>query len=140
MPVGLTNAPSSFQNYLNDILTSHLDVSCTANLDNVLLYSESRSEHNAHVRKVLRHCARQGCELTSRNQSLKLPQSNTLGSLFTTGIRMDPEKADTVQHWPTPRNVKDVQAFIGFANFYRRFIRNFSRIAPPLTKQTKKKR
>ncbi|KAI0993387.1 Transposon Tf2-6 polyprotein [Podosphaera aphanis] len=139
MPFGLTNAPSTFQSYINSTLQEHLDVFCTAYLDDVLIYSNSRHEHRQHVNLVLDKLQNAGLQLDLKKCQFESEEVKYLGLIISRrGIEMDPVKIECIKSWKTPSCVKDVQAFLGFANFYRRFIRGFSSVALPLTQLTKK--
>jgi hypothetical protein len=141
MPFGLTNAPASFQHFINDTLRNFLDVFCTAYLDDILIYSDSLAEHKVHVRQVLRKLKEAGLYLKPEKCEFHVQEVKYLGLIITTeGVRMDPAKVTAVREWETPSNLKDVQAFLGFANFYRRFILGYSKIVAPLTALTKKDR
>ena len=139
MPFGLTGAPATFQRYINDTLREYLDVFCTAYLDDILIYSRTRKEHLIHVKKVLE--ALRGAGLFAKIQKCEFFREETtfLGVIVgRNGIRMDPKKIETIKNWKTPSCLTDVQAFIGFGNFYRRFIRDFSGIISPMVNLTKK--
>ena len=139
MPFGLANAPSSFQNFINDVLQGMLDDFCTAYIDDILIYSNSKKEYQAHVRKVLAALQKAGLQADIDKCEFHVTEISYLGLIISTeGIRMDPKKVEAVQNWETPTCVKDVQAFIGFANFYRRFIRAFSDIVRPMINAIKK--
>ena len=138
-PFGLTNAPSTFQNYINSSLQQYLDVFCTAYLDDVLIYSNTQREHRQHVNIVLDKLRDAGLQLDLNKCQFEASEVKYLGLIISCkGIEMDPKKIDCIRNWKTPRNVKDIQAFLGFANFYRRFIRSFSTQARPLIEMTKK--
>ena len=139
LPFGLCNGPSSFQAYINDTLHGILDQYCTAYMDDILIYSNSLEEHRRHVREVLQRLIHAGLQVDISKCEFHTQEVKYLGLILTPqGIRMDPSKVACVQEWPTPKHVKDVQGFLGFANFYRRFIPEFSRLAAPLTTLTKK--
>ena len=139
LPFGLCNGPSSFQQYINDSLREYLDVFCTAYLDDILIYSNSLADHRGHVRSVLKRLRAAGLQVDITKCAFHTTEVLYLGLVITTkGIRMDPAKIATIQQWPELQNVHDVRCFLGFANFYRRFIRGFSKLAAPLTKLTKK--
>ena len=139
MPFGLTNAPATFQHFLNDIFRPLLEHFVIIYLDDILVFSEDISEHEFHVRKVLqilrqnKLCAKlEKCEFSTS-------QTEFLGYIVSSsGISMDPSKVQAVIDWPPPKNVKAVQSFLDFANFYRRFINNFSAIVRSLTNLTRK--
>jgi len=139
MPFGLANAPASFQGLINDTLRPFLDRFATAYLDDIMIYSNTLEEHKEHVRQVL-------ARLRSKNLFVKLEKcqfhtdtTEFLGFIISPkGISMDPKKVEAITSWPTPTCQRDVMSFLGFANFYRRFVRSFSRIATPLTALLKK--
>ena len=140
MPFGLCGAPSSFQEYINDVLREYLDIFCTAYIDDILIYSSSMNEHRNHMEKVLKAIKKAGLQLDISKCEFHVTETIYLGLIISKdGIKMDPKKIETIQNWNTPENLKDVRAFIGFANFYRRFIKGFSRLAGPLTALSKKK-
>lgn len=139
MPFGLTNAPASCQRMINDQLHEYLDVFVVAYLDDILIFSKTRTEHIEHVRKVLEKL--KGANLLLKPEKCKFHKEELefLGYIVgKNGIRMSPDKVQAVLEWPIPTTVKEVQAFLGFANFYRRFIAQYSAVAKPLTELTKK--
>jgi RNase H-like domain found in reverse transcriptase/Reverse transcriptase (RNA-dependent DNA polymerase) len=139
LPFGLSNGPASFQRYINDALARHLDQFCTAYMDDILIYSDNIHQHREHVRSVLQALRKAGLQADIHKSEFEVSQVKYLGLIISTkGVQMDPEKIDTIVGWQTPKRVKDVQAFLGFANFYRRFIKNFSLICKPLTATTQK--
>jgi hypothetical protein len=139
MPFGLTGAPATFQRYINDALRDYLDTFCTAYLDDILIYSRTRAEHLNHVRCVLQRLREAGLFAKLEKCEFLVSETKFLGLIIgKDGIRMDPDKVKTIIEWQTPSCVTDVQAFIGFANFYRRFIRDFSKIITPLVALTQK--
>jgi hypothetical protein len=139
MPFGLANAPSTFQHFVNDVLRPYLDIFCTAYLDDILIYSENLHEHREHVRSVLNALKEAGLQLDIDKCEFHKTEVVYLGYVIgTDGVQMDPKKVQTIVDWEYPTNVKDVRAFLGFANFYRRFINDFSGLTTPLIALTKK--
>jgi hypothetical protein len=139
MPFGLANAPSTFQHFVNDVLRPFLDVFCTAYIDDILIYSNSLREHKKHVRLVLEALKEAGLQLDIDKSEFHKTEVTYLGYVISTeGVKMDPKKVQAIIDWEAPKNVKDVRAFLGFANFYRRFIANFSATVAPLVGLTKK--
>jgi hypothetical protein len=123
MPFGLTNAPANFQHFINDMLRPYLDVFVTAYLDDILIYSDNLKDHRDHVHKVLEALSEAGLHLKPEKCEFHRQEVKYLGFIISTsGTKMEPAKIATVQEWPEPRNVKDVQSFLRFANFYRRFV------------------
>ncbi|GAA5865997.1 hypothetical protein JCM1840_003369 [Sporobolomyces johnsonii] len=141
MPFGLTNAPAAFQNLLNDTFRPFLDSFVIVYLDDILVYSRTQEEHDRHVRQVLE--TMRTAKLYAKAEKCSFEEGSTeyLGFIVDVdGVRMDPKKIETVQSWPLPTNIREVQSFLGFCNFYRRFIRNYSTIAAPLTRLTRRDR
>lgn len=140
MPFGLCNAPSTFQGYINETLHDLLDDFCTAYLDDILIFSNALKEHRKHVVLILQRLRKAGLHADIDKSEFEVQEVKYLGLIITTeGIRMDPAKVLTILNWATPRSVKDILAFLGFANFYRRFIEGFSRIVMPMTLLTRTK-
>ena len=134
MPFGLCNAPATFQAYLNSALHDLLDQICTAYMDDIIIFSEDEADHDKHVELVLERVAKAGLFLDIDKCKFGVKKVKYLGIIISTdGMEMDPEKVQAVLDWQQPASVKDVQSFLGFANFYRRFIKGFSDLAQPLT-------
>jgi len=139
MPFGLTNAPAAFQRFMNDIFSDLLDVYVIIYLDDILIFSDDPSQHSAHVREVFRRLRANGLYCRPDKCKFSCDSVEYLGFFLSTdGLTMDPSKVKTILDWPEPRRIKDVQSFLGFANFYRRFISEYSRIVVPLTRLTRK--
>jgi hypothetical protein len=116
-----------------------LDDFALAYLDDVLIFSDTFEDHVRQVREVLVRLRDAGLQIDINKCEFHVQETLYLGMIISTeGIRMDPAKVQAVLEWETPRSVKDVQSFLGFANFYRHFILKFSLIATPLTDLTKK--
>ena len=138
MPFGLCNAPSTFQSYINNSLREYLDYFVTAYLDDVLVFSETETEHIEQVLKVLRRLKERGLQLDIDKCEFSVSEVKYLGMFVgVNGVRMDPEKVTAILEWKTPASVKEVQSFLGFANFYRRFIERFSEKVKCLTELTR---
>ncbi len=139
MPFGLANTLSSFQNFINDILYGMLDKFCTTYIDDILIYSNSKKKHQIHLRKVLTALQKAGLQADIDKCEFHVTKISYLGLIISTeDIYIDPKKVEAVQNWETPTRVKDIQAFIGFANFYHCFIRAFSDIVCPMIATIKK--
>nr|XP_033466077.1 uncharacterized protein LOC117246330 [Epinephelus lanceolatus] len=133
MPFGLTNAPAVFQNLVNDVLRDILNVFVFVYLDDILIFSPEEETHIQHVQAVLERLLQNQLFVKAEKCELHQLSVSFLGFVLAEGeVRMDPLKVSAVQDWATPSNCKEVQRFLGFANFYRRFIRNYSTIAAPL--------
>jgi len=139
MTFGLTNAPSDFKALINDVLRTYLDDFCTAFLEDIFIHSNTLKEHKEQVYKVLQALSQAGLHLKPEKCHFHEQEVKYLGFNITTkGIRMDLEKVSCVLGWVTLKNVTDVQCFLGFARFYRRFIKDYSEVVTPLTRMTKK--
>ena len=140
IPFGLTNAPAVFQRFMNDIFHDLLDVNVVVYLDDILIYSDDMDQHKAHVREVLKRLRANGLYAGAQKCEFHKDTVEYLGYILSPdGLRMDPAKVKAITDWPEPRKVKDVQSFLGFCNFYRRFIYAYSEIIVPLTRLTRKK-
>ncbi len=135
MPFGLSNAPASFQGYINKILTEKLDIFVVMYLDDILIYTEDPGRpHVDGVRWVLEQLQKHGLYANLKKCQFHEDEVRFLGFVVSAQrIRIEEEKSEAVRDWPEPQSIRDIQMFLGFANFYRRFIKNFSRIAAPLT-------
>jgi len=139
MPFGLCNAPSTFQGMINDACGDMLDVGVIAYMDDILIYSETIEEHVAMVRKVMDRLQKAGLCVSINKSTFHAREVEFLGYKFSDhGISMTTKKVEEITAWLLPQKVVDVQTFMGFANFYRRFIKGFSKIAKPLTNLPKK--
>jgi transposase InsO family protein len=134
MPFGLANAPSTFQAYINQAMQGLLDVVCVVYLDDILIYSHDESKHEEHVKMVLERLRENGLYVNLKKCQFKTRSVEFLGfNVSTDGISMEESRVATVNDWPRPKTAKELMTFLGFANFYRRFIARYSKIAAPLT-------
>jgi hypothetical protein len=140
MPFGLSNAPGTFQRLVNHVLNEFLGVFCVVYLDDILIFTKgSLTKHIQQVRQVLTRLREHKLLVKGEKCEFHKKEVAYLGSIIsTTGFRMDPAKIQAIIDWPTPTRVKDVQAFLGLANYNRRYIKGFSAVAAPLTELTKK--
>src|SRR5947209_13998780 len=139
MPMGLTNAPASFQALMNHVLRDHINKICAVYLNNILIYSKDLKEHNHHVKLVLQKLEDYSLKVDLNKLEFDQEEVEFLRHIIgKNGIRMDPRKVQSVLEWPTPKNLKDLQAFLGLTNYYRRFIKSYSTIVTPLLRFTKK--
>ncbi len=139
MPFGLANSPSVFQAFMNDIFRDMLDRWVIVYIDDILIYSNTQEEHVRHVRAVLKRLLQHQLYVKAEKCEFHQTSTSFLGYVISQdGVSMDDKKVQAVLEWPQPQTIKELQRFLGFANFYRRFIRNFSSIASPLTTMTKR--
>ena len=140
MPFGLTNAPAVFQALVNDLLRDMIDKFVFVYLDDILIFSRNLVEHVTHVRSVLRRLLDNSLFVKAEKCEFHASSVTFLGYIIAKdSLQMDPAKVSAVTSWATPETRKQLQRFLGFANFYRRFIRGFSSIASPLSALTSPK-
>ena len=138
LPFGLTNAPATFMHLMHQTFRQYLDEFVIVFLDDILIYSPTQSEHDVHVRKILGILRAQ--KLYAKESKCEFYRSEVefLGHIVgRDGLRMMPDKIDAISAWPVPSSVTQVRAFLGTIGFYRRFIRDFSAVAAPLSDLTK---
>jgi hypothetical protein len=147
MQFGTTNAPVDFQGYINNSIREALDDFASAYLDDVLIYSDSEEEHVGHVKWIMQRLLEAGLYLNPEKCEFHRETVRYLGLIISTkGISMDEDKVETVRNWSWEmktenvrlNNLYEVQQFLGFCNYYRRFIPTYSEKAEPLTRLTKK--
>ena len=118
MPFGLTNALATCQALVNNVIRAHLDLTAIAYLDDILVYSNTQQEHTTHVKDVLRCLRQAGLKLKPEKCEFNKLEVEFLRYIIgINGIKMDPSKITAIRDWPQPTTVKEVQAFLGFANF-----------------------
>ena len=138
LPFGLTNAPATFMHLMHQTFRQYLDDFVIVFLDDILIYSKTLKEHEAHVRKVLDILRKEKLYANAKKCELFRASVEFLGHIVgRDGMRMMEGKIQAVQDWPTPTSVSHIRSFIGTAGYYRKFIRDFSAIASPLTELTK---
>ena len=131
MPFGSTNAPVSFQRFLNNIFSDILDVYI---IINILIFSGNKDDHYRHVTKVLQWLQKHGLYASGKKCGFHLESVDYLGYLIRpNGLQMNPAKVKVIQDWPEPQKVKNIQPFSGFANRHRCYIHNYSNIVVLLT-------
>lgn len=141
VPFGLTGAPATFQRYINWLLRNYLDDFCTAYIDDILIFSSgSQHDHREKVKQVLTKLQEGGLTLDILKCEFEVKRTKYLGYIIDVerGVSMDPEKVKAIRDWETPKTIKGLRGFLGFANFYRMFIKNYSEIVMPLTRLTQK--
>ena len=139
MLFGLTNAPAAFQRFMNNIFSNMLNICVIIYLDDILIYSNNEDLHRKHVREVLRRLRENKLYAGTNKCTFHADSVEYLGYILSlTDLTMDPAKVQIIQDWPEPRKVKDIQSFLGFANFYCQFIHEYSDIVVPLTQLTRK--
>jgi len=126
---------------MNEILSDYLDIFCVAYLDDILVFSSDQETHRKNVWAVLTRVRDTGLKLKASKCEFHATETEYLGYvIFPEGLKMDEEKIRTIRDWKEPTNVKGVQSFLDFANFYRWFIRDYSKITAPLSSLTRKEK
>jgi len=139
MSFGLTNVPAVFQCFMNNIFLDLLNVYIVVYLDNILIYSNNLLQHQSHVKEVLKQLHKSGLYAKVKKYEFHLDSIKYLGYILSpSGLTMSNIQMKTIQDWSKPKKVKDIQSFLGFANFYKHFIYNYSNIVIPLTCLDKK--
>ncbi|GKA91787.1 putative reverse transcriptase domain-containing protein [Tanacetum coccineum] len=116
MPFGLTNAPAVFMDLMNRVCKPFLDKFVIVLIDDILIYSRNKVEHEGHLKQILELLKKEELE----------------------GIHVDPAKIESIRDWASPKTLTEIHQFLGLAGYYRRFIEAFSKIAKPMTKLTQK--
>lgn len=133
MPFGLTNAPATFQRLMESSMGDLYLSSCLLYLDDIVVYSRTYEEHLEKLEGVFQRLKESGLKLKPTKCKLFQRSIKYLGHVISEdGVATDPDKIKAVEQWPVPKNASEVQSFLGFVGFYRRFIRQFSKVARPL--------
>jgi hypothetical protein len=141
VPFGLSNAPDVFMSLMNGVFKDYLDKFVIVFLDDILVYSKSKEEHEKHLRMVLQVLREHQLYAKLSKCSFYQSQIHYLGHIISEeGIVVDPEKVEAIREWSAPRNVAEVGSFMGLADYYRRFITGFSKIAHPITSLQRKEK
>ncbi|XP_057438197.1 transposon Tf2-1 polyprotein isoform X1 [Lotus japonicus] len=139
MPFGLMNAPATFQAIMNDIFRPYLRKFVLVFFDDILIYSKDLNEHIGHLELVL-SVLLSNCFVANQSKCrFGCRQVDYLGHLISgDGVAVDPDKVQCIEAWPEPKNVKGVRGFLGLTGYYREFIKDYGKVAKPLTELTKK--
>ncbi|GJS11547.1 putative reverse transcriptase domain-containing protein [Tanacetum coccineum] len=139
MPFGLTNAPAVFMDLMNRVCKPYLDKFVIVFIDDILIYSKNKEEHEEHLKIILELLKKEKLYAKFSKCDFWLESVQFLGHVINKeGVHVDPAKIEAVKNWPVPKSPTEVRQFMGLAGYYRRFIEGFSLIAKPLTKLTQK--
>ncbi|WVZ93955.1 hypothetical protein U9M48_039904 [Paspalum notatum var. saurae] len=139
MSFGLTNAPAFFMYMMNSVFTNELDKFVVVFIDDILIYSKSKKEHEEHLRIVLTRLREHKLYAKFSKCAFWLKEESFLGHILSEkGVAVDPSKVKDVLNWKQPETVTEIWSFIGLAGYYRRFIKDISKTAKPMTSLTKK--
>ena len=133
MAMGLANAPATYQRLMENVLGDlHLTI-CMVFLDDIIVFGNSFEEHLSRLEQVLIRLGENGLKLNPKKCSFCQERVKYVGHIVSEqGIETDPEKIEKVRDWPRPETAEDVRRFLGFCGYYRRFVRDFAKIAKPL--------
>ena len=139
MPFGLCNAPATFQRLMDAVLAGLQWSACLVYIDDLVIPGKTFTEHLNHLRQVFERLREAGLKLKSSKCNLCLLKVGFLGHVVSAdGVQTDPQKTERVASWPTPSSKREVQQFLGLANYYRRFVKDFAVVAKPLHRLTEK--
>jgi len=137
---GMTNSPITFQGMMNEILRDMINEGkVAAFVDDVLIGTETEKGHNELVEEVLKRLEENDLYVKPEKCTWKVQKVNFLGVVMDEGkIEMEEDKVAGVLNWPIPKTVRDIRKFLGLANYYRRFVKDFAKLAQPLNNLTRK--
>ena len=139
MPFGLKNVGATFQQAMDIAFAKEIHDFLVVYLDDLTPFSKSDEEHLKHIRKVFMTCRKYGISLNPKKSLFGLEEGKLLGHIISKdGIRIDLERIQAILQIPYPRNIKELQAFLGKINFIRRFIRNLAELIRLLSNMLKK--
>ncbi|GJY39291.1 putative reverse transcriptase domain-containing protein [Tanacetum coccineum] len=140
MPFGLTNAPAVFMDLMNRVCKPYLDKFVIVFIDDILIYSKNKEEHEEHLKAILELLKKEELYAKFSKCEFWIPKVQFLGHVIDCqGIHVDPAKIESIKDWASPKTPTEIRQFLGLAGYYRRFIEGFSKIAKPMTKLTQKK-
>ena len=134
MYFGLTNSPTTFQPMMNDLFCNMINQGNMATfIDNIIVATEIEKEYDKVVKEVLKQLKENDLFVKPKKYQWKVKKVEFLGVVIgLKGVEIQKEKVEGVLNWPTPRNIKEVRKFLGLANYYRQFIKDFVKLAAPL--------
>ena len=139
MPFGLTNAPAAFMKMMNGVFRDFLDEFVIVFIDDILVYSKTREDHERHLRVVLERLREQQLFAKLSKCSFWQKSIGFLGHVVSEeGVSVDQEKIKCIQEWPRPKNTTEVRSFLGLAGYYRKYVKGFASVAQPMTQLTGK--
>lgn len=139
MPFGLKNAPATFQRAMNDILADYIGSKCYVYLDDIIIIGYNLENHLQNLQLVLKRLSEFNLKIQLDKCEFLKKQTEFLGHIITSeGVKPNPEKIEKIIQWPLPKTQKEIKQFLGLVGYYRRFIKDFSKITRPMSKYLKK--
>ncbi|GKA97729.1 putative reverse transcriptase domain-containing protein [Tanacetum coccineum] len=139
MPFGLTNAPAVFMDLMNRVCKPYLDKFVIVFIDDILIYSKNKEEHEGHLKLILELLKKEELYAKFSKCEFWIPKVQFLRHVIDSkGIHVDPLKIESIKDWASPKSPTEIRQFLGLAGYYRRFIEGFSKIAKSMTKLTQK--
>ncbi|GJU95464.1 putative reverse transcriptase domain-containing protein [Tanacetum coccineum] len=139
MPFGLTNAPTVFIDLMNRVCKPYLDKFVIVFIDDILIYSKSKKEHEEHLKQILKLLKQEKLYAKFSKYEFWISRVQFVGHVIDCqGIHVDPAKIESIKDWASPKTPTEIRQFLGLAGYYRRFIEGFSKIAKSMTKLTQK--
>ena len=133
MPFGLCNTPATFQRLMDSVLVGLHWKNCLMYIDDIVVIGKSFDDHLCNLQQVLERLRQAGLKLQPHKCKFLQSQVTYLGHMVSAqGVSPDPEKTSKIKSWPVSQSSQEVQRFLGLANYYRRFIKDFATMAKPL--------
>ena len=141
MQFGMMNSPAVFQQAMNELLSEMIGQGVVVYLDDIIVYAKTKEQLVGRTKEVLEKLRQADFYLKPEKCFFNKNELDYLGFVVNQdGLKMDQYKVKAILEWPTPQNKKDIRKFIGFGNFYRKFIKDYAAIARPITKLISKKK
>ena len=138
MPQGITNAPATFQRLMERCMGGLNSLGVLVYLDDLVVYSKTLEEHEQRLEQVLDRLISYGLKLNPEKCRFVQTSIKCLGHVISAeGVQTDPDKIEAVKSWPRPNTLEELRSFLGFTGYYRRFVKDYSRIVKPLNDITK---
>lgn len=139
MPFGLKNGPSTFQRLMNSVLREYINQICVVYLDDILIFSTSLEEHITNLRKIFNKIRSAGLKIQIDKCSFLCKETEYLGHVLTEkGIKPNPNKIAAIQTLKLPTTAKQIKSFLGITGYYRKFVKDYAKVAQPIVKYLKK--